>query len=364
MGRDAHRGGNLGYTEGDPPPVAPYHPDRMVSFMTTRYYDVILDPIVSWDAHKLREPLRFLRGSVGLDREIEVILPHTHDRQRPAAARPLDGSSSNGSSSNGSSSNGSSSNGSSSNGSTVPQASDHVLRLSLTEEEARALHHELRGKDAWEAGIVGFRALADGPSPDKPPGSITVLIHGMREGDQDAIGKALDRVKAAMSQMAAKNMHVHDPIADEEDMIYGAFSACVLGIAKGRYDLKDRSDLFRLLATVIRNNCRDHDRRALAGIRDRNRLVDLAHQHAQRSGVTHQQALQEIAANIATPEVIASFEEGIRLALQKLSRSEWIVAVMRLRGHSNKEIAAKLEVSERTVERKLSDVRKCWTKLI
>ena len=72
-------------------------------------------------------------------------------------------------------------------------------------------------------------------------------------------------------------------------------------------------------------------------------------------------ALAEIIGDVPTPEFAATMVEQCRLLLERLSNPDLeSLALAKLEGYTNDEIAARLECSLRTVERQLHLIRKKW----
>lgn len=63
-----------------------------------------------------------------------------------------------------------------------------------------------------------------------------------------------------------------------------------------------------------------------------------------------------------TPDQAAQFAEEVHSRLADLpGKLERTIAIRRMQGHSNSEIAEELDVSQRTVERKLNLIRQMWS---
>ncbi|MGL5273364.1 MAG: RNA polymerase sigma-70 factor [Phocaeicola sp.] len=128
--------------------------------------------------------------------------------------------------------------------------------------------------------------------------------------------------------------------AEAEDIVMNAFTS----VWERREDLNEHDNLAALLLTAIKNRSLNHIQHVEVRMR--------AEQHI---GSTQQ---KEIALRIATleacdPEAIFSEEiqELVQRAIQKLPESSRKVFVLsRIENLSNKEIAAQLEISVKTVE--------------
>jgi DNA-directed RNA polymerase specialized sigma24 family protein len=72
--------------------------------------------------------------------------------------------------------------------------------------------------------------------------------------------------------------------------------------------------------------------------------------------------LAQVVGNGPTPEFAAMVTDEYRRLFGSLSdESLRVVALLKLEGHSNEEIARSLDCGLRTVERKLEVIRKRWT---
>ena len=143
---------------------------------------------------------------------------------------------------------------------------------------------------------------------------------------------------------------------DEEDVAAQAFNSLYNGIKANRFPkLNDRHDLWKLLLTIaarkasyaIRNNMA----KKRGGGNVRGESIFLAKESA---------GLQDIA--IAPTQEFANqftydlFEQLNILDDETLKQ----VAMLKLEGHSNREIAEKLDVVTRTIDRKLERIRAIW----
>jgi DNA-directed RNA polymerase specialized sigma24 family protein len=142
--------------------------------------------------------------------------------------------------------------------------------------------------------------------------------------------------------------------ADEEDVALSAFDSFCRGAGEGRFPrLDDRDDLWQVLFVLT-------TRKAVGLVRHQTRAKrgGAAAQHP-TGGETDPLALA--AAADPPPDVVAEVAEGCRRLLGLLGDGELRqVAVWKMEGYTNAEIAARLGRSVPTVERKLAAVRAIW----
>lgn len=116
--------------------------------------------------------------------------------------------------------------------------------------------------------------------------------------------------------------------------------------------LHDRNDLWQILMLLTERKAADQYRRANAQKRAAN-----------ATGSPQSMAkLDDLAAQEPDPAFVAAFNENLARALRRLGDSARDVALLRMEGYENQEIADRLQVSLTTVERKLRVVREVWEK--
>ena len=146
-------------------------------------------------------------------------------------------------------------------------------------------------------------------------------------------------------------------IGDEEDVALSVFGSIFRGVAEGRFEnILNRDELWWLLLTITKRKSVDHIRRETAQKR---------HRHPDEPGtdpaISPQIALNELVGSSPTPDFVVAFEEQF-LRLLHLIRKDQLreIAILRIEGYNVAEIAQKLAIGMRAVERKLQLIRKKW----
>jgi DNA-directed RNA polymerase specialized sigma24 family protein len=149
--------------------------------------------------------------------------------------------------------------------------------------------------------------------------------------------------------------------ADEEDVALSAFDSFFRRAREGRFpQLVDRHDLWQLLVLIAArkaSNLAKHERRR-----------PVIHASALPSGDGSEEAPSPFADLIGRepePALATQLVEEYERLLEQLGDDNLpSVAVWKLEGYINEEIAAKLGRSSATVERKLRLIRDAWEKEI
>ncbi|MFI5459897.1 MAG: ECF-type sigma factor [Isosphaerales bacterium] len=197
--------------------------------------------------------------------------------------------------------------------------------------------------------------------------SITGWLGSLKEGDQAAAQPLWERyfsklVVVARAKLSRLKRATAD--ADEEDAALSAFNSFCAGAARGKFpQLADRDDLWRLLVVITARKAMAQANRQGRKKRGGGRVVEEAVLFGQHldGGDGSLAGLEQIAAAGPSPEFAAMMAEECRKLLDALDDDSLRqVAVSRMEGYNNDEIAAQLGCARRTVARRLDLIRKTW----
>jgi DNA-directed RNA polymerase specialized sigma24 family protein len=195
-----------------------------------------------------------------------------------------------------------------------------------------------------------------------PEGSVTRLIGALVGGDTDCAAEQLwqryfdQLVRLAHARLKAAPRGV----ADEEDVALSAFDSFCRGAVQGRFPrLGDRGDLWRLLVTITARKAVDHVQSQRCRRRGGGRVIDEARADGMDPEVGRW--LEQVVGREPTPDFVAQVVDECRRLLEGLGDEGLrTVALLRMEGYSNDEIAERLGCGLRSVERKLERIRKRW----
>lgn len=195
---------------------------------------------------------------------------------------------------------------------------------------------------------------------ESAPGSITEWVGDLRKGDGDAARKLWERYFASVVRIAAgKIQGAPRGVADEEDVALSVFQSLCQRAAAGKLPaIDDRHDLWRVLMVLSRQKAIDH--RRTQGRQKRGGGVINAGSAANDNS-NPAMLLDQFLGPGPQPEEIAAIREELGILLQVLPEDAMrAIAVGKLEGRTNDELAEQLGVVPRTVERKLQLIRHWW----
>ena len=183
--------------------------------------------------------------------------------------------------------------------------------------------------------------------------SVTRWLHELRQGDEFAAKRLWEFLHKRLLLLARKEVNRGSPTAyDEEDVALSAFSALCHSIQQGSYgEISDRGELWQLLAVIALNKARNK-------ARDENRL-------RRGGGVSRIQMTNDLLENVASasvdPALATLMQDECQRLLGKLQKREvQMVALLKMEGYTNEEVAQQLGCTRRSVHRRLNLIREIW----
>jgi DNA-directed RNA polymerase specialized sigma24 family protein len=192
-------------------------------------------------------------------------------------------------------------------------------------------------------------------------GSVTLWIDALRAGDQEAARQLWERYFRRLVGLARLRLRsTTRAMADEEDVALSAFDSFYAGMARGRFpDLADRDDLWRLLMTIAARKATNQRRWESRQKRGGGHVVHASVRAAGAGPETD--VLAQVVGPEPTPEFAAMVAEECARRLHALpDASLRQVALLKMEGYRNEEIAARLGCGLQTVARRLKVIRQAW----
>jgi RNA polymerase sigma factor (sigma-70 family) len=195
-------------------------------------------------------------------------------------------------------------------------------------------------------------------------GSVTRLIELLRSDDsveRDLAAQLIwRRYFGDLLELARNNLSNRvRRREDEEDVLQSMYKSFCLRQQRGEFDLTGRDALWKLLVTITLRKARNTAKKQGREMRDVAREQTAADSD---ESSTANWTLEQMDASSPSPAEAAVLNEALECRLQALADSELRqIALWRLEGYSNRDIAEKLDCTERSIERRLERIRSKWS---
>lgn len=179
-------------------------------------------------------------------------------------------------------------------------------------------------------------------------GSVTSWLHALRGRDPEAARLLWRRYFQRMQKLARKRLGYRgDAPCDSEDIAISAFEVFCRVVHDGRYpELDGRDELWPLLARITWRKAKDY--RETEGAQ-------------KRSGLREAVDIDAIAGEELTPDIEALMADECQRLLDGLDDPALVqVALSKLDGWTNEEIASQMNYTRRTIQRMLNVIRLRW----
>jgi RNA polymerase sigma factor (sigma-70 family) len=176
----------------------------------------------------------------------------------------------------------------------------------------------------------------------------------VQSGDEQAAQVLWERYYRPLVGLARKKLQGAALCSEDEQVALDAFDSFCRGARAGRFpDLAGRDNLWGLLITITARKAAD--------------LVQYAQRKKRHPGEAAERGddetpdVEELISREPSPELAAAVAEEFERLLALLQKPDLqAVALWKMEGYSNEEIALRLGRKTRTVERKLEEIRRIW----
>jgi RNA polymerase sigma-70 factor, ECF subfamily len=184
-----------------------------------------------------------------------------------------------------------------------------------------------------------------------------LLMARLREGDEDAAAELFHRFASRLAALAGRRLspRVRAKV-DPEDIVQSAFKSFFKRQAAGRFQLRDWGALWALLTAITLRKC-GHK---LAYLHVAKRDID---REAAPADPDLSDASWHFLADDPTPHQAAVFAETIDQILSGLESCHRDILQLALEGYTAAEIATRVQVTVRTVQRVLRRMREKLEKM-
>jgi RNA polymerase sigma factor (sigma-70 family) len=179
--------------------------------------------------------------------------------------------------------------------------------------------------------------------------SVTTWIGKLKAGEPHAADQLWQRYYARLVSLARRKLgELPRRASDEEDVVVSAFHSFCQAVEAGRFPaLDNRDDLWQILVMHTARKAVDERRYQARQKRAGSLAADVT--------------IEDVVGDEPEPEFAARVAEELQRLLGSLDEELLrTIALRKLAGYTNAEIAQELDWSLRTVERKLGVIRALW----
>jgi DNA-directed RNA polymerase specialized sigma24 family protein len=187
------------------------------------------------------------------------------------------------------------------------------------------------------------------------PNSVTHWLDRLRDGDRDAVGQLWRRYFGQLVRLARARLgDTPRGAADEEDVALSAFDSFCRRAEQGQFPhLADRHDLWGLLVLITSRKVCDLIEHEGRDKRDFRRLTP--------PSCSEESPVVRLLSREPDPAFLAEMADSCHGLLARLGDEQLrAIALKKLEGYSNPEIAVQLDLALATIERRLTLIRELW----
>jgi RNA polymerase sigma factor (sigma-70 family) len=187
-------------------------------------------------------------------------------------------------------------------------------------------------------------------SADK--GSVSGWVSQLQDDGDAATQRLWERYFRRMVGLARARLRGAGMPGEEEDIALSAFASFCQAARQRRFpQLANREDLWRLLVLLTARK-----------VRHRRRLEQTQKRGGMARSSDFELEVDEIVGREPTPEFAVQVAEELESRLARLKKEDLVaIALRKLDGYTNDEIAAQLGCARSTVERRLRLIRLQWS---
>ena len=196
---------------------------------------------------------------------------------------------------------------------------------------------------------------------------VTQLIKKVRLGDETAAQELWNKYSERIVEVARRSLKDSSRrVQDEEDVAVVAFKSLLAGITAGRFpELDHRDQLWRLLMVITTRKAaaaieKDHRQKRGGGdVRGDSAVMARENEGSVLGG------FDRLTSENPSPDIAAVMADQTQQLLTSLpDDTAQRIAALKIEGFTHQEIADKLDINTRTVERRLKQIRELWQKIL
>jgi len=194
-------------------------------------------------------------------------------------------------------------------------------------------------------------------------GSISLWLERLKAGDSAAAQPLWEAYFQKLVRLARYKLRgIPRAVGDEEDVALSAFDSFCRGAEAGRFPrLEDRDDLWQVLLMLTARKAVNLIQYELRQKRGGGQIYQASALTPEPDAGSGLDALAGIIGPEPSPEFAAQVAEECQILIQRLPDSQLqAIALAKMDGYTNEEIARRVGCSVATVERRVNLIRKLW----
>jgi DNA-directed RNA polymerase specialized sigma24 family protein len=191
--------------------------------------------------------------------------------------------------------------------------------------------------------------------------SVTELLHQLKSGDRSGVQELWERYFHRLVGLARKKLQNHPKtVADEEDIALSAFKSFCLRAEEGKFPkLDDREDLWRILTMLTSRKASGQIK--YDGQEKRDWHKEQHDEERDTADNSEEGLLIQVISKEPDPAFVSEMMDQCNWLLKELKDEQLKkIALWKLEGRTNEEIASEMGCSPATIERRLHMIRCCW----
>ena len=195
-------------------------------------------------------------------------------------------------------------------------------------------------------------------------GTITTWLHQLKKGDREALQNLWEHYFEQLIKLAHhKLIGVPRQMADEEDLALSTINSFFQAVEKKRFpQLENSGDLWQILVVLAGRKAVNLRKYHLRDKRDARKVVRPGDLHASPENEQDSFFLDQIRGGEPDPHFAIEVADQCRHLLRLLPDEQLReIAMLKLEGYTNPEIARHLHCAPSTVDRRLKLIREAWS---
>lgn len=203
--------------------------------------------------------------------------------------------------------------------------------------------------------------------------NISSLMQRVRKGNEEAAQQLWERYADQIVDVARRSLkNSSRRVQDEEDVAMIAFKSLLAGITSGKFpELDHRDQLWRLIMVITTRKAaavieKDHRQKRGGGeVRGDSAVMQRDPEEVGSGEGSGAGGFDRLTSEKPAPDIAAIMADQMEQLLLSLpDETAQQIAALKMEGFTHEEIAKRIDVNTRTVERRLRQIRELWQRIM